>query len=416
MSEELSEKINDILKRELQSLATSILEKQCVQMGIDCGDIEPEDLPVLAHKLSEMMRTLGGYDKAKRVYSEITRLRDLDELAEEDMTDEARQDMLENLAKASLFAAEWEKAQKYFDRLLAEAEKNNDVLQKSRYLRWLGIMYKDRAEFEPALALLEKALAAAIEYGASNQTSKCHCRIGDIHWYRGDYDKAQKSYTEAIEKGKGDDIGIAHIGMGNVYGSRKDLNKALEHYQEALTYVEGTDNLQAISRAHNNIGDTYLQLEDWDNALAHFSKGESIGEEGGCLNITAFTKFNMGEVLVKKGELDKAKELLDASLETLKEIDSKPGLAGAYHVYGLLYRVRKDWDNMIMYYLRAIEMYSDIDIPLYTAKCMYELGEGYRDMGEDQKAQDEFKRALRVYQHLKVESMIALLKGEIDDA
>ena len=102
MSVDLSEKINSIMKRELQSLATSLLDKQCQQLDIDSRDIKPEDLPALAHRLSEMMRTLGGYDKAKRDYKNILKLEDLDNIAEEVVSDDARQDMLEDLAKATL--------------------------------------------------------------------------------------------------------------------------------------------------------------------------------------------------------------------------------------------------------------------------------------------------------------------------
>lgn len=416
MSTDLSDKINTIMERELQSLAASILDKQCGHLNIDPDNIKPENLPVLAHRLSEMMRTLGGYDKAKRVYAEIRKLKDLDELAEEETSEVARQDVLENLAKASLFAAEWDKALEYFHKLLDEAKTRNDILAKSRYLRWLGILHKDRSEYESALALLEKALAAAIEYGADNQISKCRSRIGDIHWYRGDFANALQSYELAAEKGEGDDVGIAHIGIGNVHGSRKDFSKAIEHYKEALVHLEDTDNFQGISRTYNNLGDTFLQLEDWDNALDYFSKGEEIGDKGGCLNITAFTKFNMAEVHIKKGELDKAEEMLDESMKLLREIDSKPGLAGVYHVYGLLYRARKDWEKMIYNYRTAVEMYTEIDVPQYAAKCMFELGQGYVDMGEAEKAKEEFDQAVDIYKRLKVDSMVEVVQREIENA
>jgi len=100
MSEELSSKVISIMEREMSTLGRTMLEKECESLEIIVGDIHPEELPAIASRMSELMKTCGGYAKARKVYSKIRKLQDLDELAESQESEEARMEMQENLAIA----------------------------------------------------------------------------------------------------------------------------------------------------------------------------------------------------------------------------------------------------------------------------------------------------------------------------
>jgi tetratricopeptide (TPR) repeat protein len=413
MNSELSQKVKEIMEREMQSLGTSILSKQCVHLNILEDDIRPEDLPALASRLSELMKTCGGYDKAKRVYRDIGKLQDLDELAEKE-DDIHKAEMLENLAVASLYAGEFLKASEYLDKLLADANAQDNKAAKAKYLNLMGTLHKEKAEFDLALALFEKALIEAEEADDPRQVSKAFCRIGDVYWYKGDFRRALAAYMQAVKKGEDDsDIGAAHVGLGNVYQGRNEFAKAIKNYVEALSKLMNTDNYRDLARAYNNLGDTYMIMQDWENALENFKKGEEFGEKGGWVYVQAFTMFNSAEVLVNMGEPDKAKEMLDKSIDLLSKIDSKPGLAGAYHVYGMYFREKQEWDMMEEYYRKSIAFYDDIHMLPYVARYTFELGKGYKAMGDKEKALAAFKDALRIYKEIELDPMIKIVKKDI---
>lgn len=413
MSTELSAKVREIMEREMQSLGLSILGKQCLHLNIVEDDIRPEDLPALAGRLSELMKTCGGYDKAKRVYKDIRDLRDLDELAEKE-DDIHKIEMLENLAKASLFAGEFTKASQYFDRLLSLANEDQNKAAKAKYMYWMGVLHKEKAEFDVALALFEKALADAKESWDIRRISQCHNRIGDIYWYKGNFRKALESYELAVKTGEDDsDIGAAHVGLGNVYQGRNELAKAINNYVEALSKLKNTDNYRDLARAYNNLGDTYLIMKDWPNALDNFKKGEEYGEKGGWVYVQAYTMFNSAEVLINMGELERAKEILDNSIDLLTKIESTPGLGGAYHVYGMYHLAKEEWEKMEELYRKSIDHYQEVNMLHYVARYTYELGQGFKKMGEPEKALGAFKEALKIYEEIDLEPMIKVVRKDI---
>ena len=412
MSSELSTKVRSIMEREMQTLGASILSKQCRHLNIVEDDIRPEDLPALASRLSEIMKTCGGFNKAKRVYKDINNLQDLDELVEQEESEQVKVEILENLARASLYAGEWEKSSKYLDQLLSRV--GDDKGARSRYVRWMGFMYKERSEFEVALTFFEKALADAKEADDGHQVSKCHYRIGDVYWYKGAFRKSLEHYELAVSLGTEDsDIGAAHIGIANVYQSRHELAKAMTHLAEALSKLKKTDNYQDLARAYNNLGDVYLQLGDWDNAIENFDKGEEQGELGGWLYVQAFTQLNSAEANVQKGEYERALELLEKSMVILEQVENKPGLAGAYHVYGMLYRFTKDREKMVEYYQRSIRLYEEINVPHYEARYSYEFGQGLLEFGDKDAARKTFEKALEIFEQLGLKSMTKRVQREM---
>ena len=73
----LSEQINTIMEREMGDIGPFIVKKQSMIIGANPDSIELTDLPELASKLSEVMKTFGGYEKARKIYNEIKELEDL---------------------------------------------------------------------------------------------------------------------------------------------------------------------------------------------------------------------------------------------------------------------------------------------------------------------------------------------------
>jgi tetratricopeptide (TPR) repeat protein len=418
MSKELTEQIFAIMEREMSDIGGFIVKKQCMLIGSDPNNIEPEDLPKLASNLSEVMRTFGGYEKARKIYSEIKKLENLDKVAEHEKSDVKRQDMLEDLGMTCIFSAEWDKAFEYFNRLYGEARARNDRALMSRYLRRLGFIHQERSEFDRALEYYEQALDAA-EDAKNPQTIGQACNmIGGIYWNKGMYEKAGQYQERAIENAlKVDDkkiLGSAHIGLGNIHSDSHELQEAIAHYQNALKYLNGTDEIYEIARAYNNLGDTYLQLKDWDNSLKQFEKCKEQADKGGWMNMKAWAEFNSSEALIELGKLDLAKKNLDESLDVLNKIGDRVGLGGIYQNYGRLYTVKKEWPKMLEYYDKAIGVFTDINTPISLADAYEELGRALKKMGDKERAKTELRRSANLFLHLDLQKQLKRVLKEIE--
>ncbi len=74
MASELSQKVEDIMTRELGQLGKFVIKKQCRDLGIDPENIQPDDIPDVAKAMRKVMITFGGQEKAKSIEMEIRRL------------------------------------------------------------------------------------------------------------------------------------------------------------------------------------------------------------------------------------------------------------------------------------------------------------------------------------------------------
>lgn len=418
MSNELTGQIFAIMEREMSDIGGFIVKKQCMLIGSDPNNIEPEDLPKLASNLSEVMRTFGGYEKARKIYSEIKKLENLDKMVEGEKSETKRNVMLEDLGMTCIFSAEWDKAFEYFNRLLGDARACNEKIQISRFLRKLGFIHQERSEFDQALDYYEQALDAAEEATDVKGMGQACNLIGGIYWNKGSYENAREFQEKAIEHAlKVEDkniLGSAHIGLGNIHSDSHEMQEAIAHYQDALKYLKQTSEVYEIARAYNNLGDTYLMLKEWNNALAQFDKCKEYAEKGGWLNMKAWAEFNSSEALIELGKLDKAKKNLDDSLDLLKKIGDRVGLGGIYQNYGRLYAAKKDWDKTSEYYKKAIEIFTEINTPISLAEAHEELGNALKKMGEKEQAKEELRRAANLFLHMDLEKQLKRVLKQIE--
>ncbi len=207
----------------------------------------------------------------------------------------------------------------------------------------------------------------------------------------------------------------ADFGLGNVHSDMGQLEDAIEHYMEALGNLKETENYQQISRAYNNLGDTYLLKKDWDLALENLEKSIEFADKGGWFNMRAWAEANIAMVLVNMGEFDKAKTILESSLNNLEELGDRAGIGGAYQAYGVLYTKTTNWDMAILSYQKAVDIYTEINTPVSLAQCRYSLGVAYKSKGNVKRANEELRRAANLYTHLKMDDFVKKALAEISN-
>ena len=199
MASEISRKVSEILEREMGVTGQSILERQCSQMKLDRDNLKAEDLPGLAGRLAEILRIMGGHQKANGIYQELRKLADLDRLAEMARTDDSRLAIFEDLARASMFSGDWDKAISYYKKLFHNAEVGKNRAGMARYLIQIGVVHKERSDLDEAMRYYERAERFAEAAADRNQLASCHHRRGDVLWSRGEWDVALDEDQKAIE-------------------------------------------------------------------------------------------------------------------------------------------------------------------------------------------------------------------------
>jgi tetratricopeptide (TPR) repeat protein len=119
-------------------------------------------------------------------------------------------------------------------------------------------------------------------------------------------------------------------------------------------------------------------------------------------------------VLVEKGALKEAEDLLLKSENTLRQMGDRAGIAGVQHAWGKLYAAQGKAPSMERTYSEAISIYNSLKMPCYEAECHIELGTAYKKAGERDKALLHLRKAAVMYTDLKLDKWAKLAVKEIE--
>jgi tetratricopeptide (TPR) repeat protein len=152
-------------------------------------------------------------------------------------------------------------------------------------------------------------LASKMAGQIGNDVLRAHAlfQLGDVLKRKGLVDEAKACYEQGMDiletEGSPEDLAKGHYGMAAIFQARGQLDEACERY--------GT-------------------------ALAEARKGRDLATASAIVT-------NMGECLLKRGDVTKAAELLRENLKMI-EINRDPTLiAKAYSTLGIIFSLKEDW-------------------------------------------------------------------------
>jgi len=159
----------------------------------------------------------------------------------------------------------------------------------------LALHYRDRGEYETALAYASRA----VELASKNYNA--YENLGTIHAYQKKYDEAIKFYNKAIELNP--KFYLAHNNLGLVYSYIADFDNSLFYLKKAIEINP------ALSKAHNDLGAVYAQIGESDLAIQEMEKSIEINP------YESDYYYNLAVIYEFLGEDKKAKELFIKGLE-----------------------------------------------------------------------------------------------------
>ncbi|MCL2387547.1 MAG: tetratricopeptide repeat protein [Defluviitaleaceae bacterium] len=191
----------------------------------------------------------------------------------------------------------------------------------------IAFMYDEQANYDVALHWYQKALAINEKvFGKEHpNTATTYNNIALVYSHQKEYDTALHWYQKALSI-REKVLGNNHIDTADIYNNmalmhceQGDYNNALEGHFKDLGIVENILDKEHphIAISYNNIAVVYRRQQDYDNALKWFQKALSIYEKvrGKEHPDTATTYNNMALVFDNQGDYNKALELYQKSYE-----------------------------------------------------------------------------------------------------
>jgi len=340
--------------------------------------------------LAKMKRLKGDYDGALTIYDRLL--------------SENPDDISALMGRGELYISkkEFSQAQTDFNAVLAIDEENEETYRR------IIASYGEEKRYD-------KALDWAMRLLDKFERIENQVWLANLYWEYGQLDNAEAEYRKAIERYPNSWLGPYYYGY---YLSRRH-----RHDEAVLQFTIATEMNPEEPDLYEELYYSLIYLKRCEEALAVLVKREALDD------------YNLGEIIVQQsialeymGRYSEALEKLFAAVELGDRLNGYWMPAQIYTRIGVLYDAYfNDVKNAIKYYTIALELDSNCydaywylgDMDLHVSKDYQEaidkytqhielnpdeprvyikLAQAYAMVGEDEKACDGYKKALKLNQ------------------
>jgi len=292
----------------------------------------------------------------------------------------------------------------------------NNAAMKSDTMHKLGCLLASTSDHESALPLLNEALNTRKYVHDSKHTSVLETTwaVAATNHNLGDDEKALKEYSVLLEKmtnGPKDmpvDSVIIHNSAGKLFFEDGQVDKAVHSFRQAL---HGAENPQLKAEITLNLANALSARGEADKAMELYTQllqTKALKKT----NIFYLTRVNKCLLLIKMGEVEEAKEILNKIVETRSSManDVKGSI---YLTLGNLAVSDRNIDEALSYFEKALDVAEDDDVNA-LAHAKRNIAMAYLEAGRTDKAISTLEDVLEDLSNSDVEGKsVNLLTAEI---
>ncbi len=315
--------------------------------------------------------------------------RQLEEISREASDARTRARALAGLGHVAFDAGEHAEAIRRFEEALQQwpaLEDDEPGLADS-----LGRAYAMRSEYEAAIAIFERRLAAAEERKDVIETVRFSVLLANTLADRGLFPRAEELLGHALAIGGevGDPVVRARLWwtQSRVHALQNDAARAERYARLALDTLLLTEHVRYAALAHQVLAHIKLDQGAAADSLDLLEQGWPLIVEGGNAYELALFQIEKSRALAKLGRFEEAREMAEIAGAEMSRA-SPEDAARALMVLAEIHEERGDVDEAIATYRQAADT--------FPGPHRYKI-EAYSKLGELLKAQDRKDEALEVF-------------------
>jgi len=339
----------------------------------------------------------------------------IDEKGSEDM----KLEILSKLGELYMLSGELENCLNCYNQLLNLSQKYKNEPKKIIAFHNIGLVHKRRNEWDEAIKNLEKSLIISTQLSDLHSEAENYYDLGYVYERKGDYNNAVKCFGKALYAAVNANDNIVIAGIYRAFGSISDLKgdheDAINQFEKSLKIFEKTGNLIEIARVYNDLGISCFLKGDLDKAIEHNEKSIEISKKIGDIRGLGYALLSAAEAYTKKRGFDKAVELLENASEIFEKLNEKMMIAAVYRNYGIVNRMRSEWNESSAAFDKAIDIYENqVSAPYYQAYTHYNYGLMFKEKGDVSEARIHFEKARAIYDKLDMEKESEKVEKELE--
>jgi predicted ATPase len=308
------------------------------------------------------------------------------------------------------------------DEALSYYEKSRKIYHKLDHMNGvastlndIGVMLRNRGEYEIALNNLKESLNIYENRGNFRGSSDTLISIGELHFHKGELSEALKNLERSIRIAEiiGDmgQIARCHFIIGQIRHDLGNYDDALDYYETALKIREKAGEQIEIAKIHHEIGFTQHSKGNYEEALRNCEQARQIVEEVLGDRTTAATHCLIGQTFRDMGQYKQAQNHLEKSIQLEEEIgDDRPGMVCHLSALGLLQLYIGEIDIALNNMKRSLQLGEKYGNNMGMSVANLGIAEVYLRTRDLEKASDFNRRGLSLATEVAMKDLIARAK------
>jgi class 3 adenylate cyclase/tetratricopeptide (TPR) repeat protein/energy-coupling factor transporter ATP-binding protein EcfA2 len=321
---------------------------------------------------------------------------------------------------------------KYAQYCFEEAEKIQDIELMAPIGFDLSVSYNGAGEFfkvaelaPRVLALLESTQRESESFGKGiNLYSALLSNYGGAMGMLGNFEEGEalceKGLRFALDIDNLYNIGWAELTYSAFFAAKGDGKNAVDHSLNSVRYFEELQLVLGIGLALTELGLGYYFLGDLETAREHVQKAIDIQSSAGIPFYSSLPYWILGVVDLDSGDLENALGCTEEALELAKKNNEKLTEGTSRILLGrVLGKADKSrYSEAEECILQGIKLLDELKLKPFFSQGYFCLGELYSDIGQEEKALENLKKAEGLFQEMgmdywlrKTQAVLERVKG-----
>jgi tetratricopeptide (TPR) repeat protein/DNA-binding MarR family transcriptional regulator len=243
---------------------------------------------------------------------------------------------------------------------------------------------------------------------------------GEIHMRTGQVESALKVFTLATKMAGqiGNDVMRAHalFQLGEVLRRKGLLDEARACYDQGMDILETEGGPEDLAKGHYGLAVIQYAQGHLDEACARYQKALEEARKGRDLPTASAVVTNMGECLLKRGDVGKAMDLLRENLKMIEINRDSALISKAHSTLGLIYSLKEDWARANNSFQMGIQEARQSGNRKLLAANLTEGAIPLMRKGEEERAEESLEEAQEIYTRLgdkSGEAQVELKRAEL---
>ena len=261
--------------------------------------------------------------------------------------------------------ADWDRWNVYLNAALAQSRQLNDFFREATLSEKLGDLHVDRNRNKEAKQYYQQSLEIYKRLGLFAQYANILTKLGQLHRLSGKPETGLELCLEALKIAESlndkEIIATTELGLSSIYLITKEWELVLNSSTRSYHLFMELKNLNHAARALNNRFIAWFRLDMWDEIGNKPEELINELKEIGDVYILAKLKLNLGVFTAAKGDY-KGAELyyLDAlDLATQNQVPHDVALVS--NNLGVAYTKLGDWESAEEMLFKSIAIYRELD-------------------------------------------------------